>query len=303
MRIFKLHTALVSGVTFSPDGALLASGSEDGSIRLWESTTGRQHALLFQGRSQNPYTSAELLAFSPDGRWLATWGQRSGLRIWDVPAGTLRTTLLADTHAFYGRTLAFAPAGKRFVANRWVHNPDGYVLRCWDTTAWTERQPLVRTAGYEAPPIYACAFDPSGSRLACGNGQVLDARNGRELARLNICYSAIHICWCHGRPLLAACSGDDGWAIHICDPDTGRPIARVQPPARQLKGLAFTPDGRLLLTASDEQTARVWDTTTWTECERLNWKIGKLQCLAVSPDGMRAAAGGTRGKIVVWDLD
>jgi WD40 repeat protein len=302
MRIFKLHTALVSGLAFSPDGALLASGSEDGAIRLWESTTGRQQALLFQGRSRIPYPSAELLAFSPDGRWLATWGQQSGLRIWDVPAGTLRTTLLADTHAIYGRTLAFAPAGKRFVANRWVHKPDGFVLRCWDTSAWKERRPLVRTDDFEDLPICACAFDPTGRRLACGNGQVLDVRTGRERGWLDVC-GAHWLCWCPGRPLLAACSGDEGRGIRIYNPDTGRLIARVRPPAGPLKGLAFTPDGRLLLTVSDEQTVRVWDTATWREHASLNWKIGRLQCLAVSPDGMRAAVGGTRGKVVVWDLD
>jgi WD40 repeat protein len=259
MQIFKPHTRVVSGLAFSPDGALLASGGEDGSIRLWESTTGRQQALLFQAR--RPIWGTELLAFSPDGRWLATWGQQQGVRIWDVPAGKRRTTLLADTTLHYGRTLAFAPVGKRFVANRWIRKPDGYVLRCWDTATWEERPPLVRTVGYQEPPLYACAFDPSGRRLACGNGQVLDVHNGRELSRLDF-NEAHRICWCPGRPLLAACSGDDDRAIRICDPDTGRPVARVSPAARQLNGLAFTPDGRLLLTASDEQAVRVWDAAT-----------------------------------------
>jgi WD40 repeat protein len=69
------------------------------------------------------------------------------------------------------------------------------------------------------------------------------------------------------------------------------------------KAVAFTPDGRLLGAAHNGGTVRLYDTRSWHERACYNWKIGRATCLAFSPDGLRAAAGGGNGRIVVWDVD
>jgi hypothetical protein len=48
---------------------------------------------------------------------------------------------------------------------------------------------------------------------------------------------------------------------------------------------------------------RLWDTGTWAAAGGYEWNIGKLRSVAVSPDGLRMAAGGEAGKVVVWDAD
>src|SRR5262249_40645894 len=80
-------------------------------------------------------------------------------------------------------------------------------------------------------------------------------------------------------------------------------VAHRQVGGHWFKGLAFTPDGGRLVTVSNDQTARLWDTGTWREAGGYEWKVGKLASVAVSPDGMRMAAGGSTGKVVVWDVD
>ena len=80
-------------------------------------------------------------------------------------------------------------------------------------------------------------------------------------------------------------------------------LVRNQPSRKLFNGLAFTPDGSRLLTASNDESVRVWAAPNWIEATGYAWKIGKLGCVAVSADGTLAAAGGSTGKVVVWDLD
>jgi hypothetical protein len=70
-----------------------------------------------------------------------------------------------------------------------------------------------------------------------------------------------------------------------------------------VNGVAFSPDGRTLLTARDDGKIGVWDVATWKLRREYAWKIGKLFCVAFSPDGLTCAAGGEKGQVVVWDVD
>lgn len=72
---------------------------------------------------------------------------------------------------------------------------------------------------------------------------------------------------------------------------------------KHFKSLAFTKDGNRLLTASREAVVRVWDTGSWQPCLTYQWDIGNVWCVGVSADCTVAAAGGSTGKVVVWDLE
>jgi WD40 repeat protein len=83
----------------------------------------------------------------------------------------------------------------------------------------------------------------------------------------------------------------------------GEEVARVKTGTKHITGLAFTPDGSKLVTVSNDTCVRVFDAHTWTETRGYEWKVGKLRCVAVAPDGLRMAAGSDRGKVVIWDVD
>jgi WD40 repeat protein len=68
-------------------------------------------------------------------------------------------------------------------------------------------------------------------------------------------------------------------------------------------GLAFRPNGQELLTASWDQTVKIWDVESGQERASFDWQIGRLVAIAIAPDGLRAAAGSETGQVVVWDLD
>jgi WD40 repeat protein len=84
----------------------------------------------------------------------------------------------------------------------------------------------------------------------------------------------------------------------------GEKVEKVRTGTRtHYRRVAFHPDGRHLLAGNNDTTARLIDTHTWEVVRQYTWDIGSLNAVAISPDGALAAAGGQKGRVVVWDLD
>ena len=105
------HKDFVSGLAFSPDETALATGSMDGTIRLWTTAGGACRALL-PGHMQETTD----VAFSPDGRTLASLSQRESLKLWHIP--TLRE-VYSEEMPEAGVWLRFSPDGRRLAVGTW----------------------------------------------------------------------------------------------------------------------------------------------------------------------------------------
>ena len=199
-----------------------------------------------------------------------------------------------------------------FVANGESQEP----IRRWAipgggerTGGWGENSSI----SYPNGPL---AFSPDGHILATAflkqfnDGErhesvvvLWDAKKAREHGQLRASPRSPHaesLAFSPDGKLLAGIYGPD---LIVWDVAARKEVARHQPSKKHFKGLAFTPDGTRLLTASNEESIRVWVAPTWAEATGYAWKVGKLGCVAVSADGTLAAAGGSTGKVVVWDLD
>ncbi|MCI0456111.1 MAG: WD40 repeat domain-containing protein [Gemmataceae bacterium] len=281
----------VLDVAFSPDGTHLASACVNGSVHLWDLGTGEVRLAVEVHWPQS-------VAFTPDGRTLL-WSCVSGVMLRDLDGGTeriIKTTF--DGWLFCvspdGRTLAMyngpslwdvqtgerlAPASRR----RWF-SPNGIAL----TPDW-------RTLAASYP------LDPGASKrhvICFHNSKTMERKEEPRLPfhggdRTALAFSP------DGAYLAAAC----GRLLWVWDVRTHEEAALLNPDRRSYNALAFTPDGRHLLTCRSDGTVRFHDTETWAERAAFDWKIGRLMSLAIAPDGMRAAAGSQRGKIVVWDVE
>lgn len=151
----RVYSPARSTLAFSPDGATLASGCADATIRLWEVATGK-HRRTLEGHTA--YITS--VAFSSDGNKIASGSGDHSVRIWDTATGTHRRTL--EGHTAEVSAVAFSPDGRLLASGGgWGDS----AIRIWDVHTETHRRTLKGHAAY----VGSLAFSPDGSTLGSGS--------------------------------------------------------------------------------------------------------------------------------------
>lgn len=253
-----------NGTAFSPDGQLLASATRDDQVLVWELATG-----TLRHRLGGPSFPVVALAFSPDGETLAAGGQR-GIRLWDPASGSLRRTL--EGHRDWVTTLAFSPDGRTLASGScdWAFHRGRNVAEfsmpdpgcVSEWKLWEATSGELKRTVSEPGRLLSVAFSPDGQRLAAAIG-----RNVRLY------------------PL-----GAEG---------PGRTVTTYDFDATSV---AFTPDGRSLVSGSHDQLVRRVALATG----RVEWEAPgsweQVNGVALSPDGSLLAAGSSDRRFAVRTL-
>ena len=161
---WKAHEGEVRSVAFSPDGSRLASSCGDGSVKLWDATTGRPVTSPLVGHN----SKAEWVTFSPDGLRLACCGWDGTVRVWDSKTGQELLTLRGHPSAAVG--ISFSPDGTRLASSGGSGDP---TVRVWD--AMTDPAIRLTLSGrhvhggspfpHDVEGIITTVFSPDGERL------------------------------------------------------------------------------------------------------------------------------------------
>jgi WD40 repeat protein len=109
-----------------------------------------------------------------------------------------------------------------------------------------------------------------------------------------------------GNPAIPPATGDTGAGgtrVFVFDLPHRRLRGKIEVHANQVAAVAFAPSNRLLATASQDGTVRLWDTEALSERAAYDWEIGKLQHVAFHPDGLTLAVVGEKSRVVIWDVE
>jgi WD40 repeat protein len=295
LRTFPGHLHPISALAFSPDGGRLASSSMDRRVKVWDTTTGELLHTL-------PHTGTALcVAYSPDDRRLASAGEDKTVRVWDAQTG--REVLGLRGHTDLCGCVAFSPDGRRLASA----SPDR-TIRIWDATPLQgdEGQEALLTFTEHNDEIRSVAFSPDGQRIAsAGLGadvKVWDAATGRVSVEFHgDTLTVFGLAW-HpdGWRLASAGAGSKLLNVEVWDVRNRRKVFAL-PVGQEYFTVAFSPNGRYLVTGRLSGEVRVWDAKTGQPVGTLGTHDREIRAVVFSRDGRHLASASPDGQVKLWD--
>ena len=282
------HTNYVNQVAFSPDGSLITSVSNDGTMKIWEAVSGR----LIRDIT-NRDINVLSFSYSTDGTKLFV-GSNSNVSVLDSSSFKKLRTLQGLT----GTVCAIdsSPDGSLVAA--------GYnngAIAVWDLKSGQQ----VFDSKVFSRFISKVEFSPNSKRLVTASYWeshivVFDTSNGRELLKIegnldgvrDLSFSP------NGERFVA---GGFNRSLSIWNSTTGSLELTRKGHGDQIDSVTFSPDGTQIASTSNDKLVKIWDAATFQEIAVLRGHLRGVSCVAFSPDGSRIVTGGWDNLVKVWD--
>jgi GTPase SAR1 family protein len=300
IRTLEGHNETILSITFNPQGTILASGSSDGIVKVWEIASGELLHTL-EGHQGDVYS----LSFNSSGTTLASGSEDSTVRLWDVKHGTLvhefvEPEISISAAVFHPSEQMLAIAGEGDSTVRFIDGSSGDLISSFPGESYSS--------------IHDISFDATGNILACAKddgsvvlwhvqtGELLSELFGHTDAVLSVAFDYT------GQRL--ASGGTDG-TVKLWHVEQGKLLRSLEVHKKSVDAVAFSPDGSVLCSKSADGSLRVWDCSTWNTASIINdyehsgWVPGlafhpKLPVFAVCA---RPSPEESSKLIHLWELD
>jgi uncharacterized caspase-like protein len=286
-KVLVGHQGAVWSLAISPDGQILASGSDDRRIKLWD-VKGGDLLKTLPGHGSTVWS----VAFSPDGQLVASGGGDASIQLWSISTGTLVRTL--SGHAATVRSLSFTPDGQRVVSG----SDDG-TIRLWDVR--TGKMLRVLTTG--TGEVRVVAISPNGKTLVSGGAeadiqvwslktmQILRTLTGHQGRVVTLAISA------DSQRLI---SGSTDKTLKIWDLNHGSLLHTLATPKDWVNAVTLSPD-QSLLAVGEGNSIQLWDVATGKLFHTFSYNPQAITALAFSRDGQFLISSSQDRIIKVWE--
>ena len=265
---------ITGNIQYSPDGKEFAVANSMG-IWLYNARTGAEIALL-SGHQGDVLA----IAYAIGGKMLASAGRDETVRLWDSKTGENLATLTG--HGGLVTSIAFSPDGKKLVSGSgdatvrlWSVETRKQIWSANTPQTWMQTPRVRDIFGFESAPgpfdtlafqwVLAVAYSPDGKILAS--------------------------------------SGSSDGTIQLWDVARGNHIRTLKRHADTVRALAFSPDGKILVSGSSDDTLRKWDTHTGGMLRKLAGHSNDIKTVVFSRDGKMIASGSEDSTVRLWDAE
>ncbi|OCK95059.1 WD40 repeat-like protein [Cenococcum geophilum 1.58] len=282
------HSGAVNAVAFSHDGQLLASASDDRTIRLWNPVTGEQVQML------KGHTGAvNAVAFSHNGQLLASTSDDRTVRLWNPVTG--EQVQMLEGHSSTVRAVAFSHDSQLLASSSYDRT-----VRLWNPATGEQVQMLEGHSNMAS----SVAFSHDGQLLASVSDdstvRLWNPATGEQVQELKGHSNWVNsVAFSHDGRLLASASSDG--TVRLWNPVTGEQVRELKGHGDWVNSVVFSHDGRLLASASDDGTVRLWNPVAGEQVQMLEGHSGTVGAVAFSHDGRLLASSSYDRTVRLWN--
>ncbi len=294
-KSFPAHGSWVWSVALNSEGQLLASGGQDGIVKIWSITTDLSincHSLPHP--SQKHYAPIRAVTFSADSKFLATGSEDKTIKIWSVETGECLHTLEGHQERVGGVT--FSPNGQLLASGS-----ADKTIKIWSV----ETGECLHTLTGHQDWVWQVAFSSDGQLLASGSGdktikiwsliegeyQNIDTLKGHESWIWSIAFSP------DGQYIA---SGSEDFTLRLWSVKTRECLQCFRGYGNRLSSITFSPDSQYILSGSIDRSIRLWSIKNHKCLQQINGHTDWICSVAFSPDGKTLISGSGDQTIRLW---
>jgi len=299
IQTLKGHSSMVNAIAISPDGQLLASGSNDNTIKVWQLGTGK--LLRHLGRWSSGHSSmVHSVAFSPREQLIASGSWDNTIKLWHLHTGREISTLIG--HANWVNSVAFSPDGQLLASGS-----ADCTIKLWHVDTTRE----IQTLRGHSDSVWSVAYFPRTPATNSHDGQLLASSSADYTIKLWHVHTGREICTLTGHSFFVNCvafsqdgqllaSGSADCTIKLWHIHTGREIQTLTGHSNSVWSVAFSPNGQLLASGSWDNTIKLWHPHTGRQISTLTGHSNYVRSVAFSPDGQTLVSGSDDDTIKIW---
>lgn len=282
----ELPTA-IRAMALTPDGKMAVSGATDGSLTVWNIETGE----ILNQFAQN--LEIDALEFFPDGQTFVLGAETGEVELWEIGAGEVFQRLSGHSDAVLN--VAISADGKQIVSAS-----KDQTLRLWNVTpptklqTWVAHDNRITSVHIVDTWLYSTSLDGTVKvwDFATGQSIAIPVEGGAPITTLALNAD---------ETLLLAATGGEVSKIYLYHAESGLLLREYAGHAREIRSVAFSPDGQTFLSGAEDGELILWNIQTGAIIRQFNGEVGSLRSLAFTPDGQIVVVAGLDG-LIEWDM-